>query len=247
MKVIIIAAGKGKRISDKFKDIPKSLIPVNGKTIFERQKKAFQYNKNCEFIVITGSENKFKDIDAKYIQDNENEKHDILGSLMVAKNYINGEIIISYSDIIFEREIIEQLYKTKGDIVIAIDLNWEKEYIGRTEHPISEAENVLLDKKNEILQIKKNIKNKDGVVGEFVGLMKMTEIGSKIFLKKINRLQKNHQGKFHNAQSLEKGYLTDMIQEMIDSSIQITPMFISGKWCEIDTKQDLENAIKKFK
>ena len=84
-------------------------------------------------------------------------------------------------------------------------------------------------------------------MGEFVGLMKMTEIGSKIFLKKINRLQKNHQGKFHNAQSLEKGYLTDMIQEMIDSSIQITPMFISGKWCEIDTKQDLENAIKKFK
>jgi choline kinase len=197
--------------------------------------------------VITGSENKFKDIDAKYIQDNENEKHDILGSLMVAKNHINGEIIISYSDIIFEREIIEQLYKTKGDIVIAIDLNWKKEYIGRTEHLISEAENVLLDKKNKILQIKKNIKNKEGVVGEFLGLMKMTEIGSKIFLKKINRLQKNHQGEFHNAQSLEKGYLTDMIQEMIDSSIQITPMFISGKWCEIDTKQDLENAIKKFK
>jgi len=246
MKVIIIAAGKGKRISNKFKDIPKSLIPVNGKTIFQRQKNAFQYDKNSEIIVITGPENKFKDLDVKYIHDTENEKHDILGSLMVAKNQIDGDIIISYSDIIFEREIVEQLYKTKGDIVIAIDLDWEKEYVGRTEHPISEAENVLLDKKNKILQIKKNIVNKEKIVGEFLGLMKMTEKGSRIFLEKINELQKNHQGKFQNAQSLEKGYLTDMIQELINSSIQITPMFISGKWCEIDTKQDLENAVKKF-
>ena len=246
MKVIIIAAGKGKRISNKFKDIPKSLIPVNGKTIFERQKNAFQYDNNCKLIVITGIENKFKDTDVKYIQDNENEKHDILGSLMVAKDQINGEVIISYSDIIFEKQIVEQLYNSNGDIVIAVDLDWKKEYIGRTEHPLSEAENVLLDKKNKILEIKKNIDNKDGIVGEFLGLMKMTEKGSKIFLEKINELQKNHQGKFHNAQSLEKGYLTDMIQELIDSSIRITPMFTSGKWCEIDTMQDLENARKKF-
>ena len=38
MKVIVIAAGKGKRISNEFKEIPKALIPINGKTIFEKQK-----------------------------------------------------------------------------------------------------------------------------------------------------------------------------------------------------------------
>ena len=74
----------------------------------------------------------------------------------------------------------------------------------------------------------------------------MTEKGSDIFLKKINDLQKNHVGKFHNAESLEKGYLTDMIQEMLDASIEITPLFISGKWCEVDTKQDLDRAAQKF-
>ena len=74
----------------------------------------------------------------------------------------------------------------------------------------------------------------------------MTEEGSRMFLEKLNHLQKNHSGKFHNAVSLEKGYLTDMIQEMIDLSIEITPSFISGKWCEIDTKQDLEKAKKMF-
>ena len=41
MKAIIIAAGKGVRIAKEFKDIPKSLIQINDKTIFERQKHAF--------------------------------------------------------------------------------------------------------------------------------------------------------------------------------------------------------------
>ena len=37
-----------------------------------------------------------------------------------------------------------------------------------------------------------------------------------------------------------------MIQELIDSNIKIEPILISGKWCEIDTMQDLKNAEKIF-
>lgn len=246
MKVIIVAAGKGARIAEKFKDIPKSLIPINGKTIFERQKYVFEKNNVSQFIVITGPENKFKDINAEYIQDYENKNHDVLGSLLVAKEHLNGEIIISYSDIIFEEKIIKQLLDTEGDIVLAVDLDWKKSYEKRTEHPLLEAENVMLNEENQILEIRKNIQNYNKKIGEFLGLIKMTDKGSRIFLEKINNLQKNHTGKFHNAVSLEKGYLTDIIQEMIDSSIKITPSFISGKWCEIDTKQDLERACEKF-
>tara|TARA_B100000029_G_scaffold386599_1_gene382464 strand:- start:2644 stop:3387 length:744 start_codon:yes stop_codon:yes gene_type:complete len=246
MKAIIIAAGDGTRIGKELSGIPKSLIPINGKTIFERQKYIFEKNDISEFIVITGPEHKFKDIDVKYIKDNDRQYHDILGSLLVAKEHFKGNMIISYSDILFEDEIIKQLINTKGDIVIAIDLNWKKEYENRTEHPLSEAENVLINDKGQISLIKKNIDDSDKIVGEFLGLIKMTEKGSDIFLKKINHLQKNHVGKFHNAESLEKGYLTDMMQEMVDASIEITPLFISGKWCEVDTKQDLDRASKKF-
>lgn len=246
MKAIIIAAGKGRRISKEFEDIPKALIPVNGETIFQRQKEVFKKNNISEIIVITGPENQFKDSDVKHVQDMENENHDILGSLIVGKKYLKGEIIISYSDIIFEENIIKQLMSSKGDIVLAVDLNWKKAYEGRTDHPPSEAENVLLNNKNQIIEIKKNIHNSNGKVGEFIGIIKMTERGSKIFLEKINSLQKNHEGKFHNAPSLERAYLTDMIQEIINSSVEVTPSFISGKWCEIDTKQDLETAENKF-
>ena len=247
MKVIIIAAGKGKRISNEFKEIPKALIPINGQSIFEKQKHVFENNNISEFIVITGPKNKFKDKEIKIVQDFENQNHDILGSLIVAKQFLNDDLIISYSDIIFEQKIIEQILETPGDIVIAVDMNWKKAYEGRTEHTIEEAENVLLDNKNKILEIRKNIPEKNELVGEFLGIIKMTKNGSKKFLDKIENLQKSDIENFHNAKSLEKGYLTDMIQELIDCSFVITPAFISGKWCEIDTKQDLERAEKIFK
>ena len=85
MKAIIIAAGGGSRIAKEFKDIPKSLIQINEKTIFERQKYAFEKNNISRFIVITGPENKFKDANVEYIQDYKNKNHDVLIILNIFK------------------------------------------------------------------------------------------------------------------------------------------------------------------
>ena len=68
----------------------------------------------------------------------------------------------------------------------------------------------------------------------------------KEFLKIYDLAKKSHRGRFHEAASFEKGYLTDMIQELIDVGEKVGPIFIHGQWCEIDTLQDLENARKKF-
>ena len=41
--------------------------------------------------------------------------------------------------------------------------------------------------------------------------------------------------------------LVDFLQELIEHKIIIHPEIIHGKWCEIDTIQDLEIARKMFK
>ena len=33
-----------------------------------------------------------------------------------------------------------------------------------------------------------------------------------------------------------------MIQELIESNVEVNPIIIDGKWCEIDTIEDLKNA-----
>ena len=167
-------------------------------------------------------------------------------SLYYAREKLQDCTIITYSDIIFEKAVIDQVINFKGDIGIAVDLNWEKNYVNRDQHPKSEAENVLFDKEGNVLEIKKNIQKPDSKIGEYLGVMKLSRKNSKVFLDKYSELNISHQGKFHNASSLESAYLTDMFQELIDSGIRISPIYVSGKWCEIDTPQDLKNAQKIF-
>ena len=246
MKAIIIAAGSGKRISNDVKNIPKSMVTVNGKPIIEYQISTLKEAGIKEIIVITGPySEKFNLTHVKYVKDQHFTEHDILGSLMEAKEFLKDEIVILYSDIIFEYKILKKILESKENISIGIDMNWRKMYEGRTLHPKIEAENVLLDKSMKIIKIKKNIEINENV-GEFIGIIKLSKKGSKIFVKKYDKLINSHVGNFHEAPNILKGYITDMIQELIDSKEDIEPVLITGKWCEIDTIQDLKKAEEIF-
>lgn len=246
MKIIVIAAGSGKRLGEDTKDLPKYLIKVNEKTIMEHQLDVFREIGYEKFIVITGPhKEKFTAKDVTYVEDKNYPLHDILGSLMEARDHISGDVLVSYSDIVFDHAILSKIMESKADIGVAVDLDWEKTYEGRTEHPRSEAENVYLNA-DSILEIRKNI-SRQGRIGEFLGIMKLSARGSDIFVKKFLELERTHAGPFHDAPSLQKAYLTDIIQELVDSKIDVKPIIVSGKWCEIDTRQDLERARKMFK
>ena len=145
MKIIIIAAGSGKRLGENTKNLPKYLIKVNEKTIMENQLEIFKKIPHKEIIVITGPhKEKFTLNDVTYVEDKHYPQHDILGSLMEAREHISGEVLIVYSDIIFDGDVFSKIVNAKSDIAIAVDMNWEKAYEGRTQHPKSEAENVLI-------------------------------------------------------------------------------------------------------
>ncbi len=244
MNAIIIAAGSGKRINKEGEKTPKSLVKVNEKSIIEYQLSALnQFNIENVYVITGPFSEKFSLKNVEYVKDLNFSQHDILGSLMEARNVLKNDVLVLYSDIIFEPKIIKQVLESKGDISIAVDMNWKKAYENRTEHPKSEAENVKINNK-KIIKIKKNIKNDQ--VGEFLGIIKFSPKGSEIFVKKFDEASKTHEGKFQQAPSILRAYLTDMLQELIDSGIPIEPVLISGQWCEIDTLQDLKNAENMF-
>ena len=246
MKIIIIAAGWATRLGKETIDIPKGLLKITKKSIIEMQLDLFQENHLSDITIITGpNKDKFKFKNVNYIQNKDSKNQEVLGSLMKSKSIMNDEVLTSYSDIIFDTSIFRSMLDFKGDIGIAVDLDWEKKYLNRTQHPKSEADNVLIEN-HRILKIKKNIKESKSTqnLGEFVGLMKLSKNGAKIFVEKFNNLIKFHEGKFHNAPSIKKAYLTDMLQELIDSGILVEPIIINGKWYEIDTPQDLQIARK---
>ena len=94
---------------------------------------------------------------------------------------INGNIIIAYSDILFESNVVKRLLESDHDISVVVDIDWRGYYVDRKDHPIEEAENVIFNSNNEVVKIGKIVTGKQEVHGEFIGMMKLTNRGAKIF------------------------------------------------------------------
>jgi len=248
MRALILAAGSSTRLGDLTKNVPKGLLEINGKTIIQRQIDLFKKKGIKEIIIIIGPNvEKFDFKDVIYISDDNYSEHDVLGSLMAARNLFDTDLIMSYSDIVFEESILTQLIDFNDDIGVGVDMNWLPAYENRAQHTIAEADNVLI-KDGRIVHTKKNMSDfaKKPNVGEFTGLMRLSAKGAKIFAKTNERLERTQTGKFRESQSYKKAVLTDMLQELIDDGIIVRPILLNGKWCEIDTLEDLENAKKIF-
>jgi len=249
MRAIFIAAGSGKRLGELTRDLPKPLIDINGKTLLERQISLLRNIGIDDIVIISGpNRKKFTIKDVDYVYDDKHEKHEQLGSLMAAKSKIVGDVIILFADILFEDKILSQVLKSESDIGLAVDVDWEKSYEERKDNPKAEADKVLI-KDGDVLLVSKNIRQckSNEKVAEFIGLIKLSSIGSKILIKKYNELKAIPIGKFHDATSFKKAKLIDMLQELVNSKIKIKPIIIKGKWCEIDTPKDLERARKLFR
>ena len=247
MKAIFISAGEGSRLGNITKDLPKSLVDVNGKSILERQIETFRNNGIKEIIVIIGpNKDKFQLKNIEYVVDKKFHDHEQLGSLMAANKHFQNDVVISFGDVIVDNNIMKQVIESTYDIGVAIDLNWEKKYENRTQHPKSEADLALI-KSNKLIKIKKNLNpTENHQLGEFLGIIKLSNVGSKKFLNIFQSLNSFHEGEIHDAPSLQKAYLTDMIDELIQINEVVNPIFIDGVWFEIDTIEDLENIREKI-
>lgn len=157
-KVLILAAGKGSRLKELTNSMPKCMLDFRGKTLLERQISSFNKCGLKDISVVRGyKKNKINFNGLKYFDNNDYENNNILNSIFYAHKIIEGDIIISYSDILFDYKIVNKLLKSNHNFTAVIDVDWKKNYKNRTLHPLSEAENVIYNKSNEILKIGKNI------------------------------------------------------------------------------------------
>ena len=200
---------------------------------------------NYKYIISLLEKINYKGI--KYFENTDYKNNNILNSIFYAEDFINGNIIISYSDILFDSTVVKRLLKSNHDISVVVDIDWRGYYVGRKDHPISEAENVIFNSNNEVEKIGKINTGNEEVHGEFIGMIKLSNRGTEIFKQHFNRLKKIYWNKpFQRAKIFQKAYLTDFIQELVDIGIKVHCVIIESGWKEIDTVEDYQKALKEF-
>ena len=247
MKAIIVAAGPGSRLNPLTNGKPKSLLEVGGKTILERALEALRANGIERIIVVRGYCSQLIDYpNVTYYQNPNFRENNILRSLFYAEREMDDDFIFSYSDIVYSSEIVTKLMDCKADIAMTVDVKWLQHYEGRDLHPISEAELVRVED-GKVVKIGKGVVRPDEAHGEFIGLAKFTRSGAEAMKAAYHRVaEERPAAPFQHAASLDKAYMTDMLQELVDNGSTVQSIDIEGSWMEIDTPQDLERARRLF-
>jgi choline kinase len=252
-KAIVVAAGRGRRLMPYTDQMPKCLVPVDQRSILEIQLEALRAHGVTDVVVIRGYLGDVLEArrgelgpGVRFVENRAWEVNNILESLFCAEEEIQGPLYVTYSDIIYTKDVVGRLMAAEGDVCLVIDRSFRDIYEGRTEHPLPEAEVSDLDERGQVRRVGKRAVPPAQAHGEFIGLCKLSAEGAgwmrQAWRDLVARYRGREQEPFQRAPSFRSAYLTDMLQHLIDGGRRIEPVMIDGQWREIDTVQDLERA-----
>ncbi len=244
MKVIVIGAGRGRRLMPTTADAPKCFAEVSGQRLIDWAVDAFVQNGLTDICFIGGYRiDKVQEAFPRFtFRENAGwENNNILASLFCAEDLMDDGFICCYSDILFTADIAGRLAATNDDMVLGVDTAWLGRYEGRTDHPPDDAEKVT-SASGGVTRVHRQIPEAEAH-GEFIGVAKFSAAGAARLRDYYHRARREFAGRpWREAAVFEKAYMILLFQEMIERGERFTHIDTPGGYIEVDTQQDFEYA-----
>ena len=240
-KVIILAAGEGTRLRPYTLDRPKCMVEIDGISLIDRQLEVLKSEGIDDIVIIGGYKSemlkrgdiKLK-VNARYFETN------MVWTLFSAEEELEGDVIVSYGDIVYSKNILKALIKSKADIAVTVDKKWEGYWRERNENPLDDAETLKLRKDGTISEIGQKPSSLEEIEGQYMGLMKFSSEGVRQIKSAFHSALES--GKLLGKE-VENSYMTDLLQSIINMGGIVTSVQINEDWVEVDTVEDLHAPI----
>lgn len=249
MKAIIVAAGRGRRLGPETSEIPKCMVKVAGRPILHRQLDALTAAGADDVVIVRGylgDKISAPGYPVRFVENPEWATNNILASMLFAAAEMDSGFLFSYSDIVFAHEHARRCAAAAGDVALIVDRLWQETYVGREQHPVSEAELAKVEGgagTPRVTRVGKRVVAAADAAGEFSGLARFSSSGAAA-LRRVWQaaLARGLDQPFGQAATLRQSYLSDGLNQMADEGAILTPVMVDGRWREIDTEEDLARA-----
>lgn len=253
---VIVAAGFEPGMLPLIQDRPKALLEVRGKTLLERQIETLNACGVRNVAVVRGYKKDAFTLPApRYYDNDEYETTGELQSLFAAEKELNGRVLVLYSDVLFDRSVLEKLLKAEGDVNVVVDRAWHDhqrqgqpaarpyEDLVATERPPSGGYRYLPEQEeNRVLKIGHDLP-REGCDGEFIGMMLLSPNGCQAVREAYAAAQaQDPEAPYQEAPRFRQAKLTDLLQDLIDRGQAVHAVEIYKGWTEIDTFEDFRKA-----
>lgn len=253
MQAILIAAGMGSRLSPYTDDRPKCLVEVAGRPMVHRALDALRSAGCDRFTVIHGYRGDVlmralaDEPGVHFVENADFRKNNILLSLMHAEAAMDDGFLCSYADILFRPQVAQALAAHPRDFSLAVDPFWAEAYVGRSDHPVPEAELcAVAGPDDRVTRVGKRAVAPEQALGEFTGLWKASAAAARqlraLYHRRLDELGLD--APYGRAPRLQVAYLTDLFNDLIDQGVPLHALRIDTpkSYREIDTVQDLHRA-----
>ena len=236
VKVFILCAGEGRRLRPYTENQPKCLVSYLGKPLLQYQLEVFKQFNLQNITLIGGYHSDALPQQYPVVVNKEFATTNMLHSLFCAEDHMtdDGDIIISYGDIIYHASVLEELLQSKDPCSIVTDIDWRHYWQSRMDDPLKDAETFRWNTQTrQIFELGKKPKTLEDIQGQYIGLFKITSTHVKAF--------KQHYEMFKNSHlNYKNAYMTDFLQYLIEQNFPVFGVPIQNHWAEFDTVEDLE-------
>ncbi|MHA1955014.1 MAG: phosphocholine cytidylyltransferase family protein [Candidatus Heimdallarchaeaceae archaeon] len=234
MLVLLLAAGRSKRLKPITDLIPKTLIKLNGKAILDLIIETLLKNELRDIYVVTGHGEEYvrehltaiyEGVNFEFVYNPEYDTRENIYSVLLALNELkeSDDLLIINSDVVYHPDILDQFVQNyKGNQLI---IDYAKK-LGEEEMK------VIFDKEGHLSKINKKLEP-EASDGEYIGILVIEKESFEKFKKLTQEL-------------IDAGvddYYEEVIQQMVNRGMLISGYSTNMKlWIEVDTHQDLEYA-----
>jgi L-glutamine-phosphate cytidylyltransferase len=245
VKVIIIGAGRGRRLMPLTEDQPKCFAPIHGKRILDWILDALAGGGFTRKDVVFVGGYQLPLIKQEYpeftfVENTNWERNNILASLFCAEDFMEEGFVCSYADILYRPDPVHRLVQSTADITLIVDTDFRHRYTRRSQHPESDAEKLRAEDER-IVEINRRIPG-EAASGEYIGVARFTPKGAAQLREHYHRVLAHfgEEGAFQGAASVRMAYLIHLFQEMLDHGVEMRRVDTHGQYYEIDTTEDYQ-------
>lgn len=234
MKAIILAAGRGSRMKENTKVLPKCLTSLWGKHLLAWQIEALHRAGIKDIAVITGyhsEEITSRYPEVHYFHNSDWENTNMVSTMLCAEEWLkNDTCIISYADIVYKSDAIKSLIEDNAKFCITYYTKFAELWKNRFVNPLDDVESFKINETGIITEIGQKASSLDEIEGQYMGLLKFSpSIWSDIKLLLDERLPK----------PINKMDMTGLLEYLIENGIELKGVPYDDLWIEVDSQEDL--------
>lgn len=234
---IVLAASRGD-LGDLTRDRPKCMVDVRGQSLLQRLVSSLSDGGIRNITVVRGYRKEA--ITLSGIATVDNDRYAETGeaySLACARQWVEGDTVVVYGDILFRGYILDGLLAAEGDIVVAVDARGPGASARAVPRDLAAAErpfsgNYLDDSPIRLRSISPTLSASE-LCGEWIGLARFTAEGAAWVRAELDLMESS--GELDSADM-------PILLTRLAAKHPVMVHYITGHWMDVDTLEDVSDA-----